>query len=80
MHDLRHTFGTIQICVNKLDVKTVSLYMGHSNVQTTLKTYTHPEQLNREIFLDGSLTEDEKNEHLRQEYAEILRLIENFLR
>lgn len=54
--------------------------MGHSNVQTTLKTYTHPEQLDREIFLDGSLTEDEKNEHLRQEYAEILRLIENFLR
>lgn len=79
LHDLRHTFGTIQICVNKLDVKTVSLYMGHSNVQTTLKTYTHPEQLDREIFLDGSLTEDEKNEHLRQEYAEILGLIENFL-
>ena len=79
LHDLRHTFGTIQICVNKLDVKTVSLYMGHSNVQTTLKTYTHPEQLNREIFLDGSLTEDEKNEHLRQEYAEILGLIETIL-
>ena len=53
--------------------------MGHSNVQTTLKTYTHPEQLNREIFLDGSLTEDEKNEHLRQEYAEILGLIETIL-
>ena len=79
LHDLRHTFGTIQICVNKLDAKTVSLYMGHSNVQTTLKIYTHPEQLNREIFLDGNLTEDEKNEHLRQEYAEILGLIEAFL-
>ena len=72
-------YGTIQICVNKLDIKTVSLYMGHSTVETTLRIYTHPEQLDRETFLNGSLKEEEKLEILRKEYAEILAIIEDFL-
>ena len=80
LHDLRHTYGTIQICVNKLDIKTVSLYMGHSTVETTLRIYTHPEQLDRETFLNGSLKEEEKLEILRKEYAEILAIIEDFLK
>lgn len=80
LHDLRHTFGTIQICVNKIEAKTVSLYMGHSDVQTTLRIYTHPEQLNRAVFLNGKLTENEKLEHLKREYAEILEIIDNFLK
>lgn len=80
LHDLRHTFGTIQICVNKIEAKTVSLYMGHSDVQTTLRIYTHPEQLNRAVFLNGKLTEDEKLKHLKREYAEILEMIDNFLK
>lgn len=80
LHDLRHTFGTIQICVNKLDAKTVSLYMGHSTIQTTLTIYTHPEQLDRGTFLNGNLSETEKVEILRQKYNEILALIDNFLK
>ena len=39
LHDLRHTFGTIAMCVQKLDPKTVALYMGHSDPTTTLKIY-----------------------------------------
>lgn len=46
-HDLRHTFGTIQVCVEKIDIKTVSLWLGHSTIDTTLSIYTHPEQLDR---------------------------------
>lgn len=79
LHDLRHTFGTIQICVNKVDVKTVSLLMGHSTVDTTLNRYTHPEQLDKGTFLNGSLSDDEKLKINRQKYDEIMTAINNFL-
>ena len=54
--------------------------MGHSDVQTTLRIYTHPEQLNRAVFLNGKMTENEKLEHLKREYAEVLEIIDNFLK
>ncbi len=79
IHDLRHTFGTIQCCVEKLDPKTVALYMGHSTLDTTLRIYTHPEQLDRATFLNGSLSEKEKNERLKAQYVEIQRIIEDFI-
>lgn len=79
LHDLRHTFGTIQICVEKIETKTVSLWMGHTNTQTTLDRYTHPEQLDRSVFLRGDLTEDQKLEILRKNYADVLHKIEAFL-
>lgn len=79
LHDLRHTFGTIQICVEKIETKTVSLWMGHTNTQTTLDRYTHPEQLDRSVFLRGDLTEDQKLEILRKNYSDVLRKIEAFL-
>ena len=79
LHELRHTFGTIAICVRKLDAKTVSLYMGHSTVNMTLTTYTHPEQLNQALFYDGSKTEDEKLAIMQAQYEAILRKIESFL-
>lgn len=79
LHELRHTFGTIAVCVRKLDVKTVSLWLGHSTVGMTLTTYTHPEQLDKALFYDGSKTETEKLEIMRSEYAEILKEIENNL-
>ncbi|MCM1437742.1 MAG: site-specific integrase [Roseburia sp.] len=79
LHDLRHTFGTIQICVEKVDVKTVSLWLGHSNTETTLNTYTHPEQLDNVTFLHGDLTNDEKLAIYRKKYDEVLRLITNFI-
>lgn len=79
LHDLRHTFGTVAMCVQKLDPKTVALYMGHADPTTTLKIYTHPEQLDRALFFDGSLSDDQKIGRLREEYAEILALINDFL-
>lgn len=79
LHDLRHTFGTIQICVNKIDVKTVSLLMGHSTVDMTLNRYTHPEQLDKGTFLNGGLSDDEKLAVYRQKYDEIMTIIGEFL-
>ena len=40
-HGLRHTFATTLI-ENKIDVKTVSTILGHSDVSTTLNLYVHP--------------------------------------
>lgn len=79
LHDLRHTFGTIQYCCNDADIKTVSLWMGHSTIQTTLRRYTHPEQLDKAIFFRGDLTEEEKKALRKAKYEEILRLIYEFL-
>lgn len=79
LHDLRHTFGTIQICVQKLDVKTVSLHMGHADIAMTLSTYTHPEQLDKALFFDGSRPDDEKLDILRGKYQGILNKISGFL-
>lgn len=79
LHDLRHTFGTIQICVNKVDVKTTSLLMGHSTVDTTLNRYTHPEQLDKGTFLNGGLSDNEKLAIYKQKHDEILTIVGNFL-
>lgn len=40
LHDLRHTFATRCVAVG-IDPKTVSLLLGHSTVDITLKLYTH---------------------------------------
>lgn len=79
LHELRHTFGTIAVCVQKLDPKTVSLYLGHSTVGMTLTTYTHPEQLDKALFYDGKLSEEEKLAQLKAEYQAILTLIDGYL-
>lgn len=79
LHDLRHTFGTLQICVEKIDVKTVSLWLGHTNIETTLRIYTHPEQLDRAIFLRGDLTDSEKLAILRKQYSEVLQQVEKLI-
>ncbi|MBQ8657929.1 MAG: hypothetical protein IJ506_02240 [Clostridia bacterium] len=55
----------MRICVNKIEAKTVSLYMGHSDVQTTLRIYTHLEQLNRAVFLNGKMAENKKLQLLK---------------
>lgn len=41
LYDTRHTYATLLITVFHVDVKTVSMLMGHSNIETTLKYYTH---------------------------------------
>lgn len=40
-HGLRHTFATTLI-ENKVDIKTVSMILGHSDISTTLNVYVHP--------------------------------------
>lgn len=40
-HQLRHFFATQKIVVEGKDYKSVSQYLGHSNVAVTLSTYTH---------------------------------------
>ena len=79
LHDLRHTYGTLAVCVKKYDPKTVSMFMGHTDISMTLKTYTHPEQLDRGIFYDGSKSDNEKLELMRAKYQGILDKIEAFL-
>lgn len=79
LHELRHTYGTIAICVQKLDPKTVALYMGHSNPTVTLNIYTHPEQLDKELFYDGSKPDEEKLILYKQQYSKILNTIAEFL-
>lgn len=40
-HTLRHTFATRSI-ESKMDIKTLSEILGHSQIETTLKLYVHP--------------------------------------
>lgn len=40
IHDLRHSFVSNAI-TNGIDIVTVSKYVGHSNIQQTLNTYSH---------------------------------------
>lgn len=42
-HGLRHTFAT-RLIEAKVDVKTVSVLLGHSDVSTTLNLYVHPDK------------------------------------
>ncbi len=78
-HELRHTFGTIKMCVEKLDAKTVSLYLGHTTTNMTLTRYTHPEQLDMGIFFNGSLSENEKLNLMITKYQSVLDKIEDFI-
>src|SRR5690606_18426845 len=50
-HGLRHTFATR--CINaKIDVKTISTILGHSNISTTLNTYVHPNLEQKKSAID----------------------------
>ena len=50
-HTLRHTFATN--CINiGMDPKTLSVILGHSNVQITLNRYVHPSFADQKTFLD----------------------------
>lgn len=79
-HELRHTFGTIKMCIERLDPKTVSLYMGHTTTQMTLSRYTHPEQLDKGVFYNGSLSEEVKLARLKEQYAAVLERISSFIK
>jgi len=40
-HTLRHTFATLAISIG-MDIKTLSLLLGHTDVSFTMKRYVHP--------------------------------------
>ena len=41
-HTLRHSTAMHLLHIRKLDARTVSAYLGHANVSTTLNVYVHP--------------------------------------
>lgn len=51
-HGLRHTFASTLI-ENKVDVKTVSTLLGHSDIQTTLNIYVHPSDGQKRNAVNG---------------------------
>ncbi len=51
-HGLRHTFASTLI-ENKVDVKTVSTLLGHSDIQTTLNIYVHPSDGQKRDAVNG---------------------------
>ena len=48
-------------------------------ISATLRYYTHPEQLDLATFLRGDISEDDKKRIMRKKYAEILKIIDNFI-
>ena len=79
LHWLRHTFGTIQICIEKVPVNTVALWLGHSDASTTMKIYTHPEDLAPDIYFSGKYSEEEKNAILKERYNSIISTVEKLI-
>ena len=79
LHWLRHTFGTVHICVNGIPVNTVAHWMGHSNAKTTMDTYTHPEDLAPDIYFSGNYSEEEKLKILKQRWNDVIETVERLL-
>lgn len=59
LYDLRHTFCTALYDAG-VDVKTAAYYMGHKNIEITMRIYTHLTELRKKqsaaqllTFLDG---------------------------
>lgn len=53
-HGLRHTFASTLI-ENKVDVKTVSSILGHSDISTTLNVYVHPSEETKRNAINTAL-------------------------
>lgn len=79
LHWLRHTFGTVQICILGIPVNTVALWMGHSDAKTTMDIYTHPEDLAPDIYFTGNYSEEEKLEILKDRWKAIIQTVERLL-
>lgn len=63
-HDLRHTFGTLAI--NRADPVSVQHWMGHANLQTTMR-YLHFRQRDDEAELLSGAFEEERGPELGPE-------------
>lgn len=53
-HGLRHSFAT-RCIESKADYKTVSVLLGHSNINTTLNLYVHPNKEQKKKCIDKML-------------------------
>ena len=42
-HKLRHTFATVSLAAGA-DIGSISRNLGHADISTTLRVYTHPSQ------------------------------------
>ena len=67
LHDLRHTNASLLVRSNKVDTKTISKKLGHSDMATTMKYYIHSyeesEQETAEILEDMLMeTSEQSNE------------------
>ena len=47
LHDLRHSCATLLV-QNKVPIKDIQIWLGHSNIQTTM-IYTHMDETNKEV-------------------------------
>jgi len=50
-HALRHTFATMAIA-KAVDIKTLSILLGHADVSFTMKTYVHPNLEHKRIQIE----------------------------
>ena len=69
-HSLRHTFASMNI-ESGTDVKTISEILGHSNIDVTLKVYTHSSQKAKQKAIDKfnkKFTESQKKKQFNLEY------------
>jgi integrase len=53
-HGLRHSFAT-RCIESKCDYKTVSVLLGHSNINTTLNLYVHPNFEQKKKCIDNMI-------------------------
>ena len=44
VHDLRHSYATIQLYEHHAQIQYVSEQLGHASIKTTVDTYGHPRQ------------------------------------
>lgn len=69
-HSLRHTFASINI-ENGADIKTISEILGHSDIDVTLKVYTHTSQKAKQKAIEKFnkiFTKEEKKAKFTTEY------------
>lgn len=50
-HSIRHTFATMML-ENGIDIKTISDILGHSRVEITMDTYSHPSDASKRKAVD----------------------------
>ncbi len=65
VHDLRHSYATIQLYEHHAPIQYVSEQLGHSSIKITVDTYGHPRQGTSIAFADQL----DQHEHLSAPYT-----------